>query len=92
MRSSFRFAGIRFAGLALATGALSAATTAEASRTATVTHRNGRTVVIAPMTHVVTTPSATKVRVDAPYTTVRVDTGAGHVHIRVPGYNGDISW
>jgi hypothetical protein len=92
MRSSIRFAGIRFAGLAVAATALVAATTAEASRTAAVTHHNGRTVVSAPMTHVVTTPAATKVRVDAPYTTVRVDTGAGHVRIRVPGFNGDISW
>ena len=65
---------------------------AQASGTATATHRDGRTVVDAPTTRVVSTPERTRVRVDAGGARVRVDTATRQVRIRVPGFSGDFSW
>ncbi len=63
-----------------------------AAKTHVDTGRDGRTIVTAPGTRVAVLPKRTAVRVEAPYTSVRVNTEAGRVRIRVPYYNGDISW
>jgi hypothetical protein len=87
MRIAFRFAAI---------AAVTAATTvsaAHAAKTTTVdTRHDGRTLVSAPGTRVAVLSKRTKVHVDAPYTTVRVNTATNHVRIRVPYFNGDIRW
>jgi hypothetical protein len=89
---SIGFKHVAFAALAAMTtvGAAQAAKTD--GRTTVETQRNGRTFVSAPGTRVAVQPQRTKVRVDAPYTTVRVNTAANTVRIRVPYFNGDISW
>ncbi len=65
---------------------------AHASKTTGDTHRDGRTFVSAPGTKVAVVPNRTKVHVEAPYSSVRVNTAANHVRIRVPYFNGDIRW
>ena len=78
---------------ALAILAVATATAAEAAKSTVETTRDGRTYVAAPGTRVAVLPTKrTKVRVEAPYTRVKVDTAAGHVRIRVPYYSGDIFW
>ena len=58
-----------------------------------VEHRNDKTIVDVPTTHVETDGDRkTRVKVRAPYTKVDVDTKRRHVRIRVPYYNGDIRW
>jgi hypothetical protein len=62
------------------------------AKTSVDTSRDGRTVVTAPGTRVAVVPKRTKVRVEAPFSDIKVDTAARHVRIRVPFYNGDITW
>ena len=69
-----------------------ATSAAQAAKTTVDVKRDGRTSVTAPHTRVAVTPKRTKVRVEAPYTSVRVDTAVNQVRIRVPYFNGDISW
>jgi hypothetical protein len=58
-----------------------------------VEHRNDKTIVDVPTTHVETDGDRrTRVKVREPYTKVDVDTKRRHVRIRVPYYNGDIRW
>ena len=58
-----------------------------------VSYDKGKTTVDAPTTRVVTkTGRKTTVRVNAPHTRVKVDTGARQVRVRVPYYSGDIRW
>ncbi len=78
------------AGLAIATS-LASVTTVSATTTVD-TKRDGNTFVSAPGTRVAVQPKRTKVQVAAPSTTVKVDTAARSVKIRVPFYNGDITW
>ncbi len=86
MRIALRFA----AGVALAT--VATITAAHAAKTTVDTHRDGRTFVAAPGTRVAVQPKRTKVHVEAPYSSVRVNTATNHVRIRVPYYSGDIRW
>lgn len=77
--------------LALATSVASI-TVASAKTTAVETKRDGRTIVSAPGTRVAVEPKGTRVRVEAPLSDVKVDTAKRTVRVRVPFYNGDITW
>ncbi len=79
---------------AVATVLILAPLAVPASARDVVTREDGKTIVDAPTTKVVTRErdGATRVKVRAPATKVDVDTERGHVRIRVPGYSGDIRW
>lgn len=84
MRQSLTVAAMVIA-MSFASGTVSATTTVQ-------TKPDGGTIVSAPGTRVAVQPKRTTVQVGAPDTSVKVDTAARSVKIRVPFYNGDITW
>lgn len=72
--------------------ALALTTPAQSHQQTKVTNEDGKTIVNAPTTDVEAAHDGSEVDVDAPYTSVKVDTRKRVVKIRVPYFNQDIEW